>query len=463
MSASQRLPTTHNLIDRQLVLYKRERSAVWQCRFNVDGRWQRTTTGERDLADAKKRAHEILIEANVRKRMNVAPITRSFKNIALAAIGRMQKELDEGVGKVTYNDYISATKNYLIPFFGKHNVNSVDGRLIEEYGGWREKRMGKKPLRSTVLTHNAALNRVFDEAEIRGFMHSSARPKLKAKGEQGKRRAEFSLDEVRALRSKFDAWIRLGKADSRDLRALLRDYVNVLLDTGARPGDELLDLRWVHIEQRFFPVSTGAVEIEQTEGAHDEMLEIKANRTVFMRILTGKVSKKGGRTIVGRQPTAQALSAIAQRNYGRNLFEQLQQKSNDLVFTYLEYINKKKDKTQRKPRLLPPTSFSKLFDEYLRDHNLLIDPITKQKRVFYSLRHTYATLALMHDKVAIHTLAKQMGTSVGMIEKHYSHLDAVKAVHQLRGDESRQLMEAETKIDERYDYAPQDKKKKTKK
>jgi len=39
-----------------------------------------------------------------------------------------------------------------------------------------------------------------------------------------------------------------------------------------------------------------------------------------------------------------------------------------------------------------------------------------------------------------------------MIEKHYSHLDAVKAVHQLRGDESRQLIEAVGEVDQRYVY-----------
>jgi hypothetical protein len=44
-----------------------------------------------------------------------------------------------------------------------------------------------------------------------------------------------------------------------------------------------------------------------------------------------------------------------------------------------------------------------------------------------------------------------MGTSVGMIEKHYSHLDAVKAVHQLRGEESRSLIETGV-VDARYDY-----------
>jgi hypothetical protein len=55
-----------------------------------------------------------------------------------------------------------------------------------------------------------------------------------------------------------------------------------------------------------------------------------------------------------------------------------------------------------------PTSFQKLFESFLDEHNLLIDPRSEQKRVFNSLRHTYATLALTHDKVPIHTLAKQM-------------------------------------------------------
>jgi hypothetical protein len=245
MTVKQRITTTHVLIERQLIVYKRDRSAVWQCRFSVDGKWQRTTTAERDLAEAKKRAHEILIEANVKKRMNITPITRTFKNIALAAIKRMQQELDDGVGKVTYNDYISVTKNYLISHFGKYSVNSIDAKLMEKYEQWRVKRMGKIPLRSTVITHNAALNRIFDEAELRGFMHATARPKLVAKGQQGQRRVEFNLDEVRAIRKNFDAWIERGRADSKELRLLLRDYVNVLLDTGARPGKELLDLQCV--------------------------------------------------------------------------------------------------------------------------------------------------------------------------------------------------------------------------
>jgi len=54
-----------------------------------------------------------------------------------------------------------------------------------------------------------------------------------------------------------------------------------------------------------------------------------------------------------------------------------------------------------------------------------------------------------------------MGTSTTMIEKHYSHLDSVKAVHQLRGDESRQLidMELDKEIKQRYSYKQASKKK----
>jgi hypothetical protein len=33
-----------------------------------------------------------------------------------------------------------------------------------------------------------------------------------------------------------------------------------------------------------------------------------------------------------------------------------------------------------------------------------------------------------------------MGTSVGMIEKHYSHLDAVKAIEQLGGEKTLKML-----------------------
>jgi hypothetical protein len=62
---------------------------------------------------------------------------------------------------------------------------------------------------------------------------------------------------------------------------------------------------------------------------------------------------------------------------------------------------------------------------------LLKDTATGQNRTLYLLRQTYAILDLTQNRMNLHTLAKQMGTSVGMIEKHYSKLTASMAADRL--------------------------------
>ena len=77
-----------------------------------------------------------------------------------------------------------------------------------------------------------------------------------------------------------------------------------------------------------------------------------------------------------------------------------------------------------------PYSLNGVFERLMKESGLLEDH-TGRKRTLYSLRHTYATLALMSGDMDIHTLAKQMGTSVGMIERHYSKMTATLAADRL--------------------------------
>ena len=51
-------------------------------------------------------------------------------------------------------------------------------------------------------------------------------------------------------------------------------------------------------------------------------------------------------------------------------------------------------------------------------------------RTLYSLRHTYATIELLTG-TDMHTLARQMVTSVVMLERHYSKLTATMAAAEL--------------------------------
>ena len=420
----------------ELVLYQRERSSIWQCRFKVDGVWQRATTKERNLAKAKVQAKELMLEAEIRKRSNLPFITRKFRHVAKLAIERMRQDKAAGRSKVSFVDYERVINDYLIPFFGNYNNTNIDFPALEQFSVWREKRMKRPPTQSTLMTQNAALNRVFDEAIARSFMSEVNRPKPTAKGKASERRPAFDVQEVRALRANFDEWIERGRNEqTKELRALLRDYVDVLLDTGARPGDELLNLQWQQVRFAMKPIVTKTGQLDE-EGEPIELADL--NRSCYMTVS----GKTGEREIAGMQMTVKALERIIKRNYGgkkkvTNPFQGVAIPGN------ADYVFRTKDKGK-------PTSFQKMFEGYLEEHNLLIDPATKRKRVFYSLRHTYATLALINDVVPLSTLTVQMGTSVGMIEKHYSHVDVRRAIEQLRRHETARLLESGAVIDEVY-------------
>ena len=164
---------------------------------------------------------------------------------------KLHNDINSGHGKATYKDYLVAIEKYLIPSLGKYKVDSIDYKALDKLNADRLKKMKSAPTKSTLLTHNAALNRIFDEAIYRGYMVASNKPVLIAKGKKSERRDEFTVKEIKALRGNFEKWIERGREDAKELRALLRDYVEVLLDTGARPGKELLDLNWGQLELTF--------------------------------------------------------------------------------------------------------------------------------------------------------------------------------------------------------------------
>jgi integrase len=400
------------LIERQLRIYKRERSAVWQCAFNVDGRWQRTSTNERELAKAKKTAHDILVKANVKKELNIAPITRKLKDIANVVLKQLEKETKSNTAKPIFKDYISILKNYIIPILGKYNVNNISREALDEYETKLAKKMRKPATFSTQQTHNAVLNMIFDEAVLQRFMTELDRPKLVAKGKVSERRPAFDIEEIRALRENIDGWIKRAESTiSKNLRLLLREYVYVLLDTGARPGKELLNLRWKQIRYTHTDES----------GSHVEMT------------VSGKTGK---RKIIGWAETISVLNRLLKAQGLVGLEAITESNHNGYVFRMADGKE--------------PQSFQKLFESFLKQHNLLIDPNTEQKRVFYSLRHTYATFKLTYDRTPIYTLAEHMGTSVAMIEKHYGHLKVKEALPQLKGDTTRELLNRKARTNPTY-------------
>ncbi len=366
-----KLPTTEVLLERELIVYKRERSDIWQCRYKVDGRWQRATTKERDLGKAKAKAKDLMITAEIRKRDNLPVITRKLRDIAKLAIARMKDEKANGVGKAIYDDYIACITDYLIPILGKRLITRIDYAALDDLDANSIELRGKALTQSTMLTHNAALNRVFDEAVIRNYLTEANKPKLEAKGRTSERRAAFELEEVKALIAGFEGWIESAMdEEQKGARLLLRDYVNALLDTGARPGKELLQLRWQQIEY-----SDKAVEIET--GAIDEEGEaitlMNLNRAVAMQV-TGKT---GTRTLLGMQRTVNALREVAKRNYPKIIMPLLTPLENVITRTNKDYVFRV---VREGKHVDISSSLANMFESYLKEHNLLIDEHGQQSR-----------------------------------------------------------------------------------
>jgi len=77
-----------------------------------------------------------------------------------------------------------------------------------------------------------------------------------------------------------------------------------------------------------------------------------------------------------------------------------------------------------------PPSLNGIFRPLMRDSGLEKDA-EGQARTLYSLRHTYATLKLIENRIDLHRLAKQMGNGAAIIEQHYSKLTATMAAERL--------------------------------
>jgi len=388
---------THHIRDGDVVLYLRPTSRVWQVRYKLnDHKWHCLSTKQRQLDHAKKTAAELYDRARFRQDEGIPQKSKRFDVLARSCIAALELEISQGIRRETNRDYIRAINNYLIPFFGRMFMININAAKVREYEQWRNQKMGKVPISSTLANHSSAFNRVIDLAIEQGWISNKVGiPRLSRKGRKGTPRPGFTKEELTKLLGFLPEWCLLGERKNHtEMRQLLRDYVELLLHTGMRSGRESMNMRWKHIEW----YSDGKTDVR------------------YLRIWVS--GKTGGRWLIAKHRAAEALERLAIRQkVGTNLNEAIGAKSETYVFSL---------SNGQLPR-----SMHTSFELLLKDSGMRVDPITGKNRSLYSLRHCYATLALMDGQMDMHTVAKQMGTSVGMLEQHYSKMTATMAAERL--------------------------------
>jgi integrase len=372
-------------IHKRLRLDKRAGSDNWHARLTLpSGKRLIKTTKTDDLEVAKEVALRLYYEVDARIQNKLPATTRKFKDVARHAIQRMHTELEQGVGKQAYKDYIQVLNKWLIPYFGGTDIAKLDLAAMTTFDAWRTAQNGRVPAQSTINNHNAALNRVLDEAELNGWIVKSLRPTLLNKGVKTQSRGSFSVEEYRtiytALRSYHKKTINEKSAATRET---LRNYVLFLANTGVRHGTEALGLRWRNIE----------------------WYERDGERYLAVNV-DGKTNKR---------------TAIARDSVKNTLWRQAQLNSRISAADFDALIAAKLDEpvfTTRLGDTVTVHNLNRAFNALLAELDLKTGA-DGRTRTLYSWRHFYATQDLERG-VSTHALSRQLGNSTEMIDRHYS-------------------------------------------
>jgi len=387
-------PEPLKLLDGLLTLYKRPNSHQWQCRFKLStGAWHCASTGSDQVAEATTQAIAIYETVKVKLASDLAIKTRTFGQLATQELAAAARVVQANPNKRTHVDYIHIYTKYLIPFFGNHQINDITPELVDDYVAWRISKMGKNPKTYTQRRHAGLYKRVIERARDQGLIHRHRTiPLLEVAGDKAEIRPAFNQQEVNYLLEYMRDWERFGRNQrSNDMRRLCRVYIEFLLGTGIRQGTESMPIRWRSLQWHWI------------------------GERRYLRVWVS--GKTGPRYLIARDFVIEALERLI--------------KWQALPYANLEAVIEAK--LDRKVFVFPegdaPHSLDDVFERLMVESNLLKDA-TGKNRTLYSLRHTYATFALA-EGIDIHTLARQMGTSTLMIEKHYSKLTPMMAAAKL--------------------------------
>ncbi len=393
-TASQPVEVTAPQADQTATLFKRPRSSNWQVRFKLpSGGWHAVSTGRADLASAEYAGLEIQQRVLAHLAAGESISKKTFGAVAEEELAAMQRALDNHRAPTTFRDYIFAINKYLIPFFGRLPIASIRDETIEDFAAWRTSKMGREPKASTMRNHASAYNRVIKLARKQGLIPAErAFPDLPIAGEKSQARPAFSQYEIDELLAFMVTWETGGRLKmSRLMRRLCRSYVEFLLYTGIRHGTEARSLRWRHLQWHYIG--------EQR----------------YLRVWVS--GKTGPRYLIAKHAAIPALERLA-------IWQQL-------GFADLDGVIEAR--LDRQVFVFPdggtPYQMEGVFRKLMRDSGLALDAAGRN-RTLYSLRHTYATFALAAG-VDIHTLARQMGTSIAMLEKHYSKITPMLSAEKL--------------------------------
>lgn len=303
----------------------------------------------------------------------------------------------------------------LIPIFKSRTFGELDTSLVSEVLdklGENSKRKSLSP--NTIKRLLADLRHFLNWAIEQGY--ADTLPKFPKIRDDQNRRPHFDDADWSTLTRYMGTFVRKAHGSVRRDRVLLVNYVLILANTGIRVG-EARNLKWRDIRPITTPdgTETVALVVKGKTGMREVVARTSDVKKWFNNILTER------KTDLGEE--------------GSDLRNARAVPPDTYVFCNRDGV--------------PIGSFKKSFATLLNDAGVEFDTFGN-KRTLYSLRHTYATFRL-HEGVNQYVLARNMGTSVAMLEQFYGHTSNIISADELMKTSYRKASKESRRRDETPD------------
>lgn len=378
------------LIDKQdlkkgLIIFRRAdvKHRNWYCRVKVpgSGKYKHISLETPDINEAKDKAFDHDADIRFRVKHDVPVFEKSFSEVAKEYSDYM-KSLAEA-GQITMKRWkvIDAhIRLHLNLYIGSGQIVRTGEKEWNGYLLWRKQ--NGKSLDGTVRDGSIRQEMVTFRAVMRfaagkGYIRERQVPKGKLPSDKG-RREEFTLKEYRQLHTYARKWIKEGyRPHNVWYRTMTYNFILIMANTGMR-SMEARNLRWRDIDYR-----------TDRQGRSFVTLNVRG-KGKFRELVAAN-------NVMGYFERIRAISKATEPN--------------DHVFTTYD-------------RKQSQSLYNERVEDLLTKSGLLYSS-SGSRRSTYCFRHTYATFRLM-EGTDVYFLAKQMGTSVKMIEDYYGHITPSK-------------------------------------
>jgi integrase len=362
--------------DGRVILYKREdlKNPKWQVRIRVPNAsgYKIASSKSEDQREAERFALDLYEDLYLHVKSGGSIQSRTFKQVFedwKKSVTAMGSSRSGG----SWDGTIERIESYALGFFGSMKIDQIGAKEFSEFWEWRKSNYNRRPpSNGTLRRERTSILPVFKFAVARGYLKSV--PETDPPASKSERRPTFTQDEWKRIYTKARVWVREGEALATwRQRFLTQQYILVLANTGLRVG-EARGLRWSDLRT----VSTD-------EGS---------------RLVAEVRGKTGIREVVFQDGAEKYVKRI----YDLRREELVADPPVD------EVIFCHKDGS-------PIKTMKTAFLSLLKFAGVPVER-NGRSRTIYSLRHFYATLRLSNNTSPF-LLAKQMGTSVEMLEKFY--------------------------------------------